>query len=111
MPEEDEVMEFKKLTFANDVILGDSECGFYEDTLWCYISGRPLLEVVQLFSKPENFNKVIFEFGTSSLFRRITYTGFVKLKSIEIAANTINVCIVGLDVKVEKEDVYSEGGE
>lgn len=112
MPEEQEVVDFKRLVLANGRVLDNCECGFYEDSLWCYLKDIELPDAFQCFLHPEDFKTVIFEFGTSQLYRRITYSGFTKLKNITINKESIDVCIVGLDVTEKKEDIYvPEGGE
>lgn len=109
MPEENEVVEFKRLILADGTVLNDCECGYYDDSLWCYLKNVPLTDVFRYFSIPENYYTVIFEFGTTYLYRRIKYSGFTKLKSINVNKDSIEVSVVGLDTTQEKEDVHPNG--
>jgi hypothetical protein len=112
MPEENEF--YKRLILADGTVLNNCECGYYEKTLWCYINKDiPLLSVFQYFSDIDKYNMIIFEFGTDSVAKRITYTGFDEFKTLDITEDNYAVRLTGPKIDKEEENIFgsSEGGE
>lgn len=89
--------------YREDLILGDgtilenSHCGYSDRYLWCFISGKTMLECVQIFSDSEK----IAEMKSHYLFNGYLYKGFTDLLLVE--KNT--------DGSINVRLTWPEGGE
>lgn len=90
MPENNEV---RRIILADGTVLDESECGYADKRLWCYLKKLTLNQAFQIFSDPEKTNKIIFEYGYVDSPVQEEYLDFVDLISINKRELTIDVCL------------------
>lgn len=104
MPEE----SILRLVMADGRILDQSECGYADQKLWCYLKDLTFAEAFQIFSDPEKTSVIKFEYGLENRFTRITYAGFSDIVSINKREFTIDVCLTGTDTDIQQEEVIPD---
>ena len=78
------------LILNNGVVYEDSQCGYADHNLWCWIKGSSLNEVFAAFSDPENTKVIRFLYGDTEE----TYTGFTEIVLIRKSEFTVDVRLV-----------------
>ena len=97
-----------RLILSDGRVLDNCECGYYNKTLWCYLKGYSFNDAFQFFSDPENFKTIIFEYGTESYRRQITYNGLISLIAIEKREFTVDVRLEGTDISIEDKTISDD---
>lgn len=80
-----------RLILADGTVLENSECGYYEHELHCWIKDRTMAEVFELFSDP---NKTAFISYTYRDYTQI-YRGFTEMFLIRKTEDCIDVRLTG----------------
>lgn len=94
-----------RLILADGRVLDQSECGYSEGKLWCYLKNVTFVEAFQLFSDPEKTKNIIFEYGIDGQFKRIVYSGFIIPEVVVKREYTIDVCMTGTDTDIKDGEV------
>lgn len=86
-----------KTTILGDgTVLENTYCGYSEPSLWCWVSGKTLLECAQMFSDPYKTSVI-----TSYYYEQgYIYRGFTEVLLIQRSEKTIDVRLT-----------WPEGGE
>lgn len=102
-----------RLTLADGTVLNNCECVLSGNILCCFLKNISFSDAYQYFKNDDKFNTVIYDLGFSdSFYDRITYSGFDDIVSIQkFEDGVINVLIVGPEIKMEEERIYTNGGE
>ena len=106
MPED--ITSISRITLNDTVILDGCDCGYANRSLWCYLKGYTFAEAFQLFSDPEKFKKVVYEYGFNNYYKRVTYTGLTTLTAIQQSDFTVDVRLEGIDVAIHEETIDSK---
>lgn len=77
----------RKIILADGTELPDSECGYADHTLWCYIKNKSMGEVFGMFSDPEKTSYIHSIFGSQER----EYVGFTELNLIQQSEFTVDV--------------------
>ena len=86
----------KTITLGDGTVLENSYCGYSERSLWCWISGKSLIECARLFSDPYKTSVITsYYFGNG-----VIYRGFTELLLVQNSENTVDVRLT-----------WPEGGE
>lgn len=104
MPEE----TITRLILKDGTVLNNCECGYYNRSLWCYLKGYSFSEAFQLFSDPDNFETVIFEYGTKDYYKRISYSGFESITAVEQRELTVDVRLEGNEIIIHEDMIAQE---
>ena len=83
--------EERSLIMKDGTILTDSQCGYADHTLWCYVKGLTMSEAFAMFSDPEKTGKIIFRYSYGV---EEVYEGFTEMISINKREFTIDICLV-----------------
>ena len=102
MPEADAV---RRLVLADGTVLDQSECGYAERKLWCYLKNLTFADAFQIFSNPDKIGVIKFEYGLTDQYTRITYTGFTDIQTITSRELSIDVCVTGDNTSITTEEV------
>lgn len=79
------------VVLADGTRLEESQCGYADHHLWCYVKGLSFPEVFAVFSNPEKTSEIRFRYGT----QEEIYTGFTQLDIIKRSEFTIDVRLTG----------------
>ena len=104
MPEDN----VNRIILNDSVILENCDCGYYNKSLWCYLKGYTFSEAFRLFSSPEHFKKVVYEYGLNHYYKRITYTGFTSITALEQREFTVDVRLEGIDIHIDEQIITQE---
>lgn len=97
-----------RIILNDSIILDDCDCGYTNRSLWCYLKGYTFSEAFQLFSSPDHFQKVVYEYGYPYYYKRIIYTGFTAITALEQRDFTVDVRLEGIDISVKEETIVNE---
>lgn len=99
-----------RLILADDTVLNNCECGYVDNSLWCFLKNISFSEAFYYFDNENKFNTVIFDMGfAEDFYDRIIYSGFEELVDIQKETNgNISVKIQGPEIKIERERIYKE---
>ncbi len=95
-----------KLILNDGTELEESQCGYAEHRLWCYIKGLTLAEAFAVFSDPEKTQTIRFQYGSVT----DTYIGFTEIDLIRKSELTVDVRLTGGTMQIE-EDSTQESDE
>ena len=83
-------MEGRRLVLRNDIVIEGGEAGMSGGFLWCYIQGRTLEEMAQIFLNPSNTRNIVFEYGEMST----QYDGYTKCTNLMIDVDgLVSICM------------------
>lgn len=102
-----------RLILADGTVLNNCECGYSNNTLWCFLKDISFSDAFMYFENEDKFNTVIFDIGFQDAFYdRITYSGFTELITIQKDPDgKVNVRIIGQEIKIEEERIYKDPPE
>lgn len=78
------------IVLADGTVLEDSECGYADYTLWCYVKGKTISEVFELFIDPKKTSHISYVHNGN----HDDYEGFTKLNLIKQSEFTVDVRMV-----------------
>ena len=73
--------EGRELIMNDGTVYSDSECGYADHQLWCYVKNSNLTDVFAVFSDSSKTEKIIFRYGSTEEI----YTGFTALNLIKVS--------------------------
>ena len=86
----------KTIILGDGTVLESSFCGFSDRSLWCWITGKTMMECMKIFSDPIKTETI-----TSYYFvKGYIYRGFTELLLVQKSENTVDVRLT-----------WPEGGE
>lgn len=94
------------VVLADGTRLEESQCGYANHHLWCYVKGLSFQEVFAVFSDPEKTIDIRFRYGT----QEEVYIGFTEVDIIKRSEFTIDVRLIG-GTKLTEEDTAQESDE
>ena len=99
-----------RLILADGTVLNNCECGYYDNTLWCFLKDISFSDAFMYFENEDKYNTVIFDMGFQDAFYdRITYSGFTEVVAIQKDPdNKISVRLIGPEIKIEEERIYKD---
>lgn len=80
-----------KLVLADGTVLENSECGYYEHELHCWVKDRTMTEVFELFSDPDKTRVISYTYRDYTQI----YRGFVDMILIRKTEEYIDVRLTG----------------
>lgn len=109
MPDENDMTT--RLILADGTVLNKCECGYSEKNLWCFLDKETVsfLEACQYFSDLDCYNMIIFELGFSDYTDVITYSNIEDCIAIQKTEKTIDVRLIGNDIKIEQKRIFKDG--
>lgn len=84
----------RRLVMADGTVLDESECGYADRNLWCFLKNLTFNQAFQIFSDPAKTQSIRFEYGLDSDPAVETYDGFIYIMSINRREQTIDICLV-----------------
>ncbi len=84
-------MADRVVTLNNGTIFEDSDCGYADRKLWCFIKGISFGEAYAAFSDPESTKEIRFLYGNVEEI----YKGFTDLDIIRKSEFTIDIRLIG----------------
>lgn len=85
-------MEGRRIVMADGTELMDSEIGYSNQHIWCFLKNITLPVAYDLFSNPQKTGTLIFDYGEM----QDVYEGFTQINTIKISED-------GVDVRLDKE--------
>lgn len=73
-------MEGRKIVLADETELLESECGYSDGILWCFLKDVDIMSAFRIFANKEKTRTIKFVFGESE----ITYENFTELTSVSL---------------------------
>lgn len=102
----------RRLILKDGTILDDCECGYTARNLWCFLNGVSFAEAFQYFSKPENYETVVFELTFGDITDQFTYTGIERMTAIQQNSKTLDVRLEGYNIQETQKRIFkNKGGE
>ena len=89
----------------------NSQCGYFENTLWLYLKDITFVDAIQRLSDPNIYSTVIFDITDEYRTVRTTYSGLTRIESAIQRLDGVDVCIKGEHVIVTEEIIKDEGGD
>jgi hypothetical protein len=99
--------EIPTLVLNDGMRLENSECGYANHMLWCYVKDYTLAEVFSAFSNPEKTEEIQFLYGDTEEI----YIGFTELNLIRKSEFTVDVRLTGEDTKIIHKRTDGKDGE
>ena len=100
-----EIKDVHRLVLKDGTILEQSDCGYADRELWCFLRNVTFFEAFQLFSDPAKFEKIRYEIGLIENYTRITYSGLTQVITVNQTEETVNVRLIGNPIEIKREQI------
>ncbi len=71
-----------RLILKNGTRLENCRCGYYDKSLWCFLTDISFFDAFRYFSSPEAFETVIFEMEDDYRIDRLIYSNIEEITSV-----------------------------
>ena len=103
----DDYTRFSRLVLKDGTVLNNCSCGYANKELWCFLKDRTLFDAIQLFSGPEKFQTIVYEFGIPINYTRITYMSITGVVTFDQQETQTDVRLVGDNITQTEETILS----
>lgn len=79
----------RKIILNDGTVYEDSDVGFADGVIWCFIKNKTIVDVFHDFSDPAKIEKIVYEYGEDQK----VYEGFTHLSGIMEEYDRISILL------------------
>lgn len=103
-----DVSILKRLVLQDGTILENCECGLNSREIWCFLKDVTLIDVLQHFSDPSKYSKIVFEMESKYYVDVVEYSGLEDMISVLKNDQDIDVRLIGQKIETKEYRRYKE---